>query len=157
MADNVADPHQLRRSQPARSSGRKGDVVIVGAGLAGLFTALKLAPMPVTVLAAAPLGEGASSIWAQGGIAAAVGADDSPALHAADTIAAGAGIVDEAVARFVTGGGARPASATSSATACPSIATPQGRFAAEPGGRALAAPHRARRPATAPAPPSCRR
>jgi L-aspartate oxidase len=78
-----------------------GDVVIVGAGLAGLFTALKLAPMPVTVLAAARLGEGASSVWAQAGIAAAVGADDTPALHAADTIDAGAGIVDEAVARFV--------------------------------------------------------
>ncbi len=58
--------------------------------------------MPVTVLAAARLGEGASSVWAQAGIAAAVGTDDSPALHAADTIAAGAGIVDEAVARFVT-------------------------------------------------------
>jgi L-aspartate oxidase len=77
-------------------------VVIVGAGLAGLFTALKLAPMHVTVLAAAPLGEGASSNWAQAGIAAAVGPDDSPELHAADTIAAGAGIVDPYVARFVT-------------------------------------------------------
>ncbi len=90
--------------QPSREErlGADGDVVIVGAGLAGLFTALKLAPMPVTVLAAARLGEGASSGWAQAGIAAAVGADDSPALHAADTIAAGAGIVDEAVARFVT-------------------------------------------------------
>jgi L-aspartate oxidase len=79
-----------------------GDVVIVGAGLAGLFTALKLAPMHVTVLAAAPLGQGTASGWAQGGIAAAVGADDSPALHAADTIAAGAGLVDAEVARFVT-------------------------------------------------------
>ncbi|MFA5900398.1 MAG: FAD-binding protein, partial [Hyphomicrobium sp.] len=37
--------------------GAAGDVVIVGAGLAGLFTALQLAPMPVTVLAAAPLGK----------------------------------------------------------------------------------------------------
>ena len=35
------------------------DIVIIGAGLAGLFTALKLAPLPVTVIAAAPLGEGA--------------------------------------------------------------------------------------------------
>ena len=42
--------------QPASEArlGADGDVVIVGAGLAGLFTALKLAPMPVTVLAAAP-------------------------------------------------------------------------------------------------------
>ncbi len=90
--------------QPAPEDrlGARGDVVIVGAGLAGLFTALKLAPMHVTVLAAAPLGQGTSSGWAQGGIAAAVGPDDSPELHAADTIAAGAGLVDEEVARFVT-------------------------------------------------------
>jgi L-aspartate oxidase len=78
-----------------------GDVVIIGAGLAGLFTALKLAPLPVTVIAAAPLGEGASSMWAQGGIAAAVGEGDSTAKHAADTIEAGAGIVDPEIARVV--------------------------------------------------------
>ena len=39
-----------------------GDVLIVGAGLAGLFTALKLAPRPVTVLAGAPIGDGAAAI-----------------------------------------------------------------------------------------------
>ncbi|MBX3492344.1 MAG: L-aspartate oxidase [Parvibaculum sp.] len=72
-----------------------GDVLIVGAGLAGLFTALKLAPRPVTVLAGAPIGDGASSAWAQGGIAAAIEAGDTAEAHAADTIAAGAGIVDE--------------------------------------------------------------
>lgn len=102
MASKVDTP---RRSnfQPAREDklGDRGDVVIVGAGLAGLFTALKLAPMHVTVLAATPLGQGTSSAWAQGGIAAAVGADDSPSLHAADTIAAGAGLVDADVAQFV--------------------------------------------------------
>src|ERR1700744_6284959 len=74
------------------------DVVIVGGGLAGLFCALKLAPRPVTLISAAPLGEGASSAWAQGGIAAAVGEGDSPEAHAADTIAVGGGIVDEDVA-----------------------------------------------------------
>ena len=79
-----------------------GDIVIVGAGLAGLFTALKLAPLAVTVIAAAPLGEGASSAWAQGGIAAAVGEGDSPAAHLADTLAAGAGIVDKTIARLTT-------------------------------------------------------
>lgn len=75
-----------------------GPVVIAGAGLAGLFTALKLAPRPVTVVSAAALGTGASSIWAQGGVAAAVGEGDTPEAHAADTIAAGAGIVDPTVA-----------------------------------------------------------
>lgn len=75
-----------------------GRTVIIGAGLAGLFTALQLAPRPVVVIAAAPLGQGASSAWAQGGIAAAVGEGDSPEAHAADTVLAGAGLVDDAVA-----------------------------------------------------------
>lgn len=72
-------------------------VIIVGGGLAGLFTALKLAPRPVTILAAAPLGAGASSAWAQGGIAAALAEGDTPEQHVADTIAAGGGLVDEAL------------------------------------------------------------
>ncbi len=87
-------------SDPSNALG-PGDIVVVGAGLAGLFTALRLAPLPVTVVAAAPLGEGASSVWAQGGIAAAVGQGDTPAQHAADTIAAGGGIVDAHVAEVV--------------------------------------------------------
>src|SRR3982075_616699 len=74
------------------------DVVIVGGGLAGLFCALKLAPRPVTVISAAPLGQGASTAWAQGGIAAAVAEGDSAQAHAADTIAVGAGLVDETIA-----------------------------------------------------------
>ncbi|HET6839038.1 MAG TPA: L-aspartate oxidase, partial [Bradyrhizobium sp.] len=74
------------------------NVVIVGGGLAGLFCALKLAPRPVTVISAAPLGIGASTAWAQGGIAAAVAEGDSAESHAADTISTGAGLVDEAIA-----------------------------------------------------------
>src|ERR1700761_3245710 len=74
------------------------NIVIVGGGLAGLFCALKLSPQPVTVISAAPLGEGASTAWAQGGIAAAMAESDSPDAHAADTIAAGAGLVDESIA-----------------------------------------------------------
>src|ERR1700722_14091942 len=75
-----------------------GDVVIVGGGLAGLFCALKLAPRPVTVISAAPLGQGASTAWAQGGVAAAMAEGDSAEAHAADTIAAGAGLVDAGIA-----------------------------------------------------------
>ncbi len=77
------------------------DILIVGGGLAGLFCALKLAPLRVAVLAAAPLGEGSSSAWAQGGVAAAIAEGDSPELHARDTVVAGAGIVDEEVALAV--------------------------------------------------------
>lgn len=78
-------------------------VVIVGAGLAALYAALKLAPRPVLMISPEKLGEGASSAWAQGGVAAAMAADDSPAAHAADTLRAGAGTVDPAIADFVTG------------------------------------------------------
>ncbi len=78
------------------------DVIIIGGGIAGLFCALKLSPRPVTVLTAAPIGQGASSAWAQGGIAAAVAEGDTTEAHARDTIAAGAGLVDEVLAREMT-------------------------------------------------------
>ena len=80
--------------------------LIIGAGLAGLFTALKLSPRPCTVLSPEPVGVGASSAWAQGGIAAAVGLGDTAEAHARDTVAAGAGLVDEAIALGVTSEGA---------------------------------------------------
>jgi len=77
-------------------------VLIVGAGLAGLSAALAAAPRPVLVLTAAPLGDGCSSAWAQGGMAAALSAEDSPELHAADTLAAGAGLCDPAAVAILT-------------------------------------------------------
>ncbi len=80
-------------------------VVVVGAGLAGLLTALHLAPAPVLLLSGGALGTQSSSAWAQGGVAAAVGADDSVALQLADTVAAGAGLCDAAAAARIVGGG----------------------------------------------------
>ncbi len=76
-------------------------VLIVGAGLAGLSAALAAAPRKVLVLTGAPLNHGCSSAWAQGGMAAALSADDAPALHAADTVAAGAGLVDPDMAALL--------------------------------------------------------
>lgn len=76
-------------------------VMVVGGGIAGLAAALHLAPLPVTVIVASPLGQQASTPLAQGGIAAAIGDDDHPALHATDTLQAGAGLSDPDVAARV--------------------------------------------------------
>jgi L-aspartate oxidase len=75
--------------------------LILGAGIAGLFTALKLAPMPSIVLAGTRPGLSGSSAWAQGGIAASVGEGDSWQSHAHDTMVAGAGLCDAGVVDLV--------------------------------------------------------
>jgi L-aspartate oxidase len=75
--------------------------LILGAGIAGLFTALKLAPFPALMLAGSRPGASGSSAWAQGGIAAAVGEGDSWQSHAADTITAGAGLCDPEIVGLV--------------------------------------------------------
>ena len=77
-------------------------VLILGAGLAGLSAALAAAPRRALVLTPEPLMSGCSSAWAQGGMAVALAMDDDPELHAADTVAAGAGLVDPAMARLLT-------------------------------------------------------
>jgi L-aspartate oxidase len=77
-------------------------VLVIGAGLAGLSAALAAAPRPVLVLSACLLGDGSASAWAQGGMAAALGEDDHPALHAADTLAAGAGLCDPEAVDILT-------------------------------------------------------
>lgn len=79
-----------------------GRIVIVGAGLGALYAALELAPRPVLVISPEPLGYGASSAWAQGGVAAAMSQHDTPEAHADDTLEAGAGTVDAEVAAMVT-------------------------------------------------------
>lgn len=89
----------------ANAAPARADAVVVGAGIAGLATALALAPRSVVLLAAAPLGQGASSVWAQGGIAAAVGEGDRAEDHAADTLTAGAGLSEADIAALVAAEG----------------------------------------------------
>ena len=76
-------------------------LLIVGAGLAGLFLALQAKPRRVRIVTRAPLGQMSSSAWAQGGMAVALASGDSPELHAQDTIDAGAGLVDPIVAKLL--------------------------------------------------------
>ena len=80
------------------------DVIVIGAGVAGLAFTLSLPPdLRVALLTKGVLGE-SNTRYAQGGLSAAVGGDDSPALHAADTLTAGAGLSDpDTVARLVEG------------------------------------------------------
>jgi L-aspartate oxidase len=77
------------------------DICIVGAGIAGLFAAWSLPQgIRTVVLDKGTLGEGSSPL-AQGGLAAAMGPKDSPRLHLADTVAAGAGLVDRRAAEVL--------------------------------------------------------
>ena len=78
------------------------DLIVVGSGIAGLYAALQAheAGARVLVVTKGGIGE-ASTRYAQGGIAAAVGPDDDPADHLKDTVDAGAGLVDEEAARIL--------------------------------------------------------
>src|SRR3990172_4438369 len=77
------------------------DFIIVGSGIAGLYAALLARNHgTVCVLTKGSIDE-CNTKYAQGGIAAAVGADDNPELHLRDTIEAGAGLVDEEAARIL--------------------------------------------------------
>ncbi|MBQ6540261.1 MAG: L-aspartate oxidase [Oscillospiraceae bacterium] len=76
-------------------SDRVFDVVIIGAGIAGLYTALNTDPHCRCCILAKENIDISNSWLAQGGIAAAISADDDPRLHFEDTIVAGAGLCDE--------------------------------------------------------------
>jgi L-aspartate oxidase len=77
------------------------DFIVIGSGIAGLRAAIELAPVGrVLILTKAEPTE-SNTGHAQGGIAVALGEDDSPDLHAADTIKAGDGLCDEAAVRVL--------------------------------------------------------
>ncbi|WP_042342509.1 L-aspartate oxidase [Calothrix sp. PCC 7507] len=77
------------------------DVLVVGAGAAGLYTALCLPEHLQVGLITKETVSLSASDWAQGGIAAAIAPEDSPALHIEDTIRAGAGLCDVAAVEFL--------------------------------------------------------
>ena len=70
------------------------EILVIGAGLAGLACALGCGGAAVVLVNDTEPAASVASAWAQGGLAAALGADDTPALHASDTLAAAAGIAD---------------------------------------------------------------
>lgn len=91
-------PYRLRRLPAFRC-----DVLVIGSGAAGLCTALSAADAGAHVML---LSKGrlhdTNTDWAQGGIAAAVGPDDHPQFHAADTLRAGYGLNEPALVEAVT-------------------------------------------------------
>jgi L-aspartate oxidase len=80
--------------------------VIVGTGIAGLWTAWRLASegLSAVLVTKESLADSASA-WAQGGIAVALGPGDSPGQHAADTLAASDGLADPEAVRILTNEG----------------------------------------------------
>jgi len=77
------------------------DVLIIGSGLSGLYTALMMDPsLSITIITKNRMQKSNSDL-AQGGIAAAIGKNDSPALHLQDTLTAGAGLCDPEAVRVL--------------------------------------------------------
>jgi len=71
------------------------DILVVGTGIAGLYTALKVRDVGRVIVLTKRKLEESNTEYAQGGIAAAIGTEDSPRLHFVDTLEAGAGLCDE--------------------------------------------------------------
>ncbi|MFN2446840.1 MAG: L-aspartate oxidase [Vicinamibacterales bacterium] len=83
------------------------DFLIIGSGIAGLRAAADLATAGKVLVLTKADPEESNTGYAQGGIAVAIGADDTPALHAEDTIAAGDGLCDESAVRILVEEGVR--------------------------------------------------
>ena len=90
-----------RLAAPAAGWTATADVIVVGSGIAGLTAALAARRAGSVLLVTKALLDAGSTRWAQGGIAAALAADDSPQAHYDDTMAAGAGLCDPAAVRVL--------------------------------------------------------
>jgi L-aspartate oxidase len=94
-------PSPLSLTLPQIDIPSQFDVLVVGAGAAGLYTALCLPESLHVGLITKETVSLSASDWAQGGIAAAIAPEDSPALHIEDTMRAGAGLCDKAAVAFL--------------------------------------------------------
>ena len=92
-------PRLLRAPAPGWST--TADVVVVGSGIAGLTAALRARAHGRVLVVTKDILSAGSTRWAQGGIAAALGPDDSPDQHFTDTVTAGAGLCDESAVRVL--------------------------------------------------------
>ena len=81
------------------------DFLVLGSGIAGLFFALKVAERGRVAIVTKKKSADSNTNWAQGGIAAVLGRDDSLESHLRDTLEAGAGLCREAVVRTIVGEG----------------------------------------------------
>ncbi|MBL6945775.1 MAG: L-aspartate oxidase [Rhodospirillales bacterium] len=95
----AGDPAAERTSETLVTT--NSDVVVIGSGVAGMTVALTCGFERVTLLTKTEGLAGGSTHWAQGGIAAAIGADDHPDLHATDTVAVGHDLVPPALAKML--------------------------------------------------------
>src|SRR5947209_5623194 len=102
MGEDYWSAGHRRVPYPAQGNSDATRVCVVGAGAAGLYAALSATRLGarVTLVSATPLA-GSSSYWAQGGLAAALSAEDSPELHLRDTVAAGRGMVRLSAAKIL--------------------------------------------------------
>jgi L-aspartate oxidase len=93
----VEAPRYVLARLPERARRHSAGVLVIGGGAAGLAAALRAAEQTSVLLLTRGALPESNSAWAQGGIAAALDAADSPAAHVADTLVAGAGLSDAAV------------------------------------------------------------
>lgn len=94
-------PRSVLVSEPMPTAHHVTDILVIGGGAAGLMAALRAAHHANVTLLTRDLLLKSNSAWAQGGIAAALDATDSPLLHIEDTLNAGAGLSDRAAVEML--------------------------------------------------------
>lgn len=104
MVDLAAEGRYLADFDTAQIPRYATDVLVIGSGVAGLSAALAAAERGRVIVVAKDTLDSCNTAWAQGGVAAAIGADDSVAAHERDTLATGCGLSDPEVVHTVVSG-----------------------------------------------------